>query len=173
MTILRVWDILVHIWELKFYFYLKVSIKVKQKSRLLLFYQMENDNILIEINETHPGGILRVFLRNGLFSPWYSYRSYSYKKKRVLSTSGWFTSLEFFYFPAGMPGKTSELFRKWSLECFPGIGRFIRPYVIFWWYEFHIFLFEGTDFWKYSKIIQNSNIVLLNNFLFIIINALL
>ena len=72
-----------HFLELKLFFYLKVSIKVLQKSRLLLFYQIENGNILIEIYETHPGGILRVFLGNGLFSPVYSYRSYSYKKKRV------------------------------------------------------------------------------------------
>ena len=51
--------------------------------RLFLFDQMKNEYILIKICETHPGGILRVFLRFGLFSPWYSYRSYSYKKKRV------------------------------------------------------------------------------------------
>ena len=30
---------------------------------------MENDYILIKICETHPGGILRVFLRFGLFHP--------------------------------------------------------------------------------------------------------
>ena len=49
MTFLRVWDFLVHIWELKFYFNLKVSIESLIKSRLLLFYQMENDYILIKI----------------------------------------------------------------------------------------------------------------------------
>ena len=67
---------------------------------------MENDYILIKICETHPGGILRVFLRFGLFSPWYSYRSYSYKKSVYSVSSKFFRlclqSLPIYYstFPA-------------------------------------------------------------------------
>ena len=52
-------------------------------------------NVLVYLEfyyQTHPGTILKIFLQFGRFSPWYSYRSYSYIKKAFIS-SGFFSKL--------------------------------------------------------------------------------
>ena len=55
-----------HFQELKFYRYLEVWFKSNKNP---LFFQMQNDYILIKNCETDPGGILRVSLGFDQFSP--------------------------------------------------------------------------------------------------------